>query len=106
MSPQHNIMLDVEQNIRAKVSWKVLPLELKKAIANENEKRYEKMILEYSLKNQLRYRGNLVHTIFGHESSTTSGLLKRRFRALHLFPYHLADIVTKGLRLTPFNYYA
>ena len=22
-----------------------------------------------------------------------------------LFPYHLADIVTKGLRVTPFNYY-
>lgn len=81
MSPQHNIMLDVEQNIRAKVSWKVLPLELKKVpdifycgrfsqklilfwfsltqALNENEKRYEKMILEYSLKNQLRYRGNL-----------------------------------------------
>lgn len=24
---------------------------------------------------------------------------------LCLFPYHLADIVTKGLRVTPFNYY-
>lgn len=105
MSPQHNIMLDVEQNIRAKVSWKVLPLELKKAL-NENEKRYEKMILEYSLKNQLRYRGNLVHTIFGHEKQYYERLIDENIRALHLFPYHLADIVTKGLRLTPFNYYA
>lgn len=24
---------------------------------------------------------------------------------LCLFPYHLADIITKGLRVTPFNYY-
>lgn len=105
MSPQHNIMLDVEQNIRAKVSWKVLPLELKKAL-NENEKRYEKLILDYSLKNQLRYRGNLVHTIFGHEKQYYERLIDENIRALHLFPYHLADIVTKGLRLTPFNYYA
>lgn len=24
---------------------------------------------------------------------------------LCMFPYHLADIITKGLRVTPFNYY-
>ena len=40
-----------------------------------NEKNYYEKLIEYS-KNQLM-----------------------------LFPYHLSDVVIKGLRLTPFNYY-
>ncbi|XP_062553140.1 protein FAM91A1 [Armigeres subalbatus] len=103
MSPK-NILHVVEENIRGKVSWTNLPLELKKGL-HDNEKRYEKLILEYSLKNQLRYRGNLVHSTFGHEKLYYEKLVEENIRALHLFPYHLADIVAKGLRLTPFNYY-
>ncbi|XP_065092966.1 protein FAM91A1 [Ochlerotatus camptorhynchus] len=103
MSPR-NILHVVEENIRGKIGWRNLPLELRKAL-HDNEKRYEKLILEYSLKNQLRYRGNLVHTTFGHEKLYYEKLIEENIRALHLFPYHLADIVTKGLRLTPFNYY-
>lgn len=103
MSPR-NILHVVEENIRGKIGWRNLPLELRKAL-HDNEKRYEKLILEYSLKNQLRYRGNLVHTTFRHEKLYYEKLIEENIRALHLFPYHLADIVTKGLRLTPFNYY-
>lgn len=103
MSPR-NIVHVVEENIRGKVSWRNLPLELRKAL-HDNEKRYEKFILEYSLKNQLRYRGNLVHTTFGNEKLYYEKLIEENIKALHLFPYHLADIVAKGLRLTPFNYY-
>ncbi|XP_055611224.1 protein FAM91A1 [Uranotaenia lowii] len=106
MSPANpnQILLNVEESIRNKISWKQLPVELKRAL-HENEKRYEKLVLEYSLKNQLRYRGNLVHTSFRHEKVYYERLIEENIRALHLFPYHLADIVTKGLRLTPFNYY-
>ncbi|XP_058460898.1 protein FAM91A1 [Malaya genurostris] len=100
----HNILVNVEENIRIKISWRNLAPELRKALG-DNEKRYEKLILEYSLKNQLRYRGNLVHNTFGHEKLYYEKLIEENIRALHLFPYHLADIVTKGLRLTPFNYY-
>lgn len=32
-------------------------------------------------------------------------LVEKSVQCLCLFPYHLADIVTKGLRVTPFNYY-
>lgn len=103
MSP-NSVLLNVEENIRNKISWKNLSPELKKVL-HDNEKRYEKLILEYSLKNQLRYRGNLVHTTFGHEKIYYEKLIEENIRSLHLFPYHLADIVTKGLRLTPFNYY-
>ncbi|XP_058829513.1 protein FAM91A1 [Topomyia yanbarensis] len=100
----NNILVNVEENIRSKVSWRNLAPELRKALS-DNEKRYEKLILEYSLKNQLRYRGNLVYNTFGHEKLYYEKLIEENIRALHLFPYHLADIVTKGLRLTPFNYY-
>ncbi|XP_053684004.1 protein FAM91A1 [Sabethes cyaneus] len=104
MSP-NSFLLNVEDSIRSKISWRNLPPDVRKAL-NDNEKRYEKIILEYSLKNQLRYRGNLVHSTFGHEKLYYEKLIEENIRALHLFPYHLADIVTKGLRLTPFNYYA
>ncbi|XP_055529635.1 protein FAM91A1 [Wyeomyia smithii] len=104
MSP-NSFLLNVEENIRSKISWRNLPPEIRKTL-NDNEKRYEKIILEYSLKNQLRYRGNLVHSTFGNEKLYYEKLIEDNIRALHLFPYHLADIVTKGLRLTPFNYYA
>lgn len=46
-----------------------------------------------------------VHTTFGNEKLYYEKLIEENIRALHLFPYHLADIVAKGLRLTPFNYY-
>lgn len=32
-------------------------------------------------------------------------LVDKSVECLCLFPYHLADIITKGLRVTPFNYY-
>ncbi|XP_055625924.1 protein FAM91A1 [Toxorhynchites rutilus septentrionalis] len=100
-----NFMFNVEESIRSKISWKGLSPELRNSL-QDNERSYEKLVLEYSLKNQLRYRGNLVHTTFGPEKLYYEKLIEENIRALHLFPYHLADIVTKGLRLTPFNYYA
>lgn len=32
-------------------------------------------------------------------------LIERSIGSLNLFPYHLSDVVTKGLRITPFNFY-
>lgn len=32
-------------------------------------------------------------------------LMEKSIQYLSIFPYHLADIVSKGLRFTPFNYY-
>lgn len=78
----------------------------------------------YSLKNQLRYRGNLgkktvyfndnqkslkilfvVHKIFRNEEKYYEMLIEKSIGTYNLFPYHLSDVITKGLRVTEFNYY-
>ena len=46
-----------------------------------------------------------VRKIYKNEQRYYELLVDTSINSLSLFPYHLADIVTKGLRVTPFNYY-
>lgn len=62
-------------------------------------------MFNYSLKNQLRFRGNLVRQVFRNEKRYYELLIEKSITGLSIFPYHLSDIITKGLRVTPFNYY-
>lgn len=43
--------------------------------------------------------------VFRNEQRYYELLVDKSATCLCLFPYHLADIITKGLRVTPFNYY-
>lgn len=46
-----------------------------------------------------------VRQVFRNEQRYYELLVDKSITCLCLFPYHLADIITKGLRVTPFNYY-
>lgn len=46
-----------------------------------------------------------VRHVFRNEQRYYELLVDKSITSLCLFPYHLADIITKGLRVTPFNYY-
>lgn len=46
-----------------------------------------------------------VRHVFRNEKRYYQLLIEKSISHLCLFPYHLADIITKGLRVTPFNYY-
>lgn len=87
-----------------------------------SSKEYDKFIITFSIRNQLRYRGNLgekvklVVLLCSADFISVRHLLKDEKRyyerviaysreRLMLFPYHLADMIVKGLRITPFNYY-
>uniref|UniRef100_A0A182K493 Uncharacterized protein n=1 Tax=Anopheles christyi TaxID=43041 RepID=A0A182K493_9DIPT len=94
----------VEECIRRNIPWKDLSSDVRKAL-NNDEADYRKQILEYSLLNQLRFRGNIVYSVTKNEKKYYERLVEVNIRALHIFPYHLADVITKGLRVTPFNYY-
>lgn len=72
---------------------------------NNAAREYDRYVFNYSLKNQLRFRGNLVRQLFRNEKRYYELLVDKSVQCLCLFPYHLADIITKGLRVTPFNYY-
>ena len=99
-----NINAEIETFIRNKVSWEALPGSAQQQLGNSS-KEYDKAILQFSIKNQLRYRGNLVKQIKKDEKRYYEELVDYSRRNLMLFPYHLSDVVVKGLRITPFQYY-
>jgi len=47
----------------------------------------------------------LVKTIVKDERKYYEDLLKYSREHLMLYPYHLSDVIVKGLRVTPFSYY-
>ncbi|EEZ97172.2 Protein FAM91A1-like Protein [Tribolium castaneum] len=95
---------EIEENIRKNVPWSQLPAHIKQ-ILNNSVKDYERYVVSFSIKNQLRYRGNLVRHIVRDEKRYYERVVAYSKERLMLFPYHLADMIVKGLRITPFNYY-
>ncbi|XP_065169343.1 protein FAM91A1 [Atheta coriaria] len=95
---------EIEEHIRKNVQWTHLPTHLKQQLSN-NSKNYDKTIVTFSIKNQLRHRGNLVRHVLKDEKRYYERIISYSCERLMLFPYHLADMVVKGLRITPFNYY-
>uniref|UniRef100_A0A5S6Q9H8 FAM91 N-terminal domain-containing protein n=1 Tax=Trichuris muris TaxID=70415 RepID=A0A5S6Q9H8_TRIMR len=95
---------EVETFIREKCSWTRLPKHIKQLLGS-SAKEYEKLIMEYSVKNQIRYRTGLVREIRDNEEHYYELMLGYSRSHLMLFPYHLSDVVVKGLRVTPFQYY-
>ena len=95
---------EIENFIRSKVSWEALPASVQQQLGNSG-KEYEKSVVQFSIRNQLRYRGNLVRQYKKDEKRYYEELVDYSRRNLMLFPYHLSDVVVKGLRITPFQYY-
>ncbi|XP_063242692.1 protein FAM91A1 [Bacillus rossius redtenbacheri] len=95
---------EVEFHVRQNYPWEKVPVSVKQSLGN-SQKEYEKCILGFSVKNQLRYRGNLVSSVCKDERRYYKELLAYSKDRLMLFPYHLSDVVVQGLRVTPFQYY-
>ena len=92
-----NVNTEIETFIRTKVTWETLPLSAQQQLGNSG-KEYEKAVLQFSIRNQLRYRGNLVRHYKKDEKRYYEELVDYSRRNLMLFPYHLSDVVIKGLR--------
>ncbi|XP_045467641.1 protein FAM91A1 [Harmonia axyridis] len=95
---------EIEDNIRNKITWNQLPTHIKQILGNSSRE-YDKYIANFSVRNQLRYRGNLVRHVWKNEKRYYERIVAYSRERLMLFPYHLADMIVKGLRITPFNYY-
>ncbi|XP_006879526.1 PREDICTED: protein FAM91A1 [Elephantulus edwardii] len=96
--------IDVEFHIRHNYPWSKLPANVRQSLGN-SQREYEKQVVLYSIRNQLRYRNNLVKHVKKDERKYYEELLKYSRDHLMLYPYHLSDIMVKGLRVTPFSYY-
>ncbi|VDL74188.1 unnamed protein product [Nippostrongylus brasiliensis] len=96
--------MDVDTCIRENIGWQKLPEDIRVLLGN-SQREYDKLVLEYSIKNQLRYKGNLVRHVKKNEETYYDMIVKYSESHLMLYPYHLADIIVRELRITPFNYY-
>ncbi|XP_062506716.1 protein FAM91A1-like isoform X2 [Corticium candelabrum] len=94
----------VEFHIRNNYSWTKLPITIKQLLGH-SQKSWEKAVLEYSIRNQLRWKGNIVRHVVKDERKYYEQLLQYSRDHLMLFPYHLSEVMVKGLRVTPFCYY-
>uniref|UniRef100_A0A0N5CY88 Myoneurin n=1 Tax=Thelazia callipaeda TaxID=103827 RepID=A0A0N5CY88_THECL len=95
---------DVDHYIRQNIVWSKLPYDVRTVLGN-SQREYDKLVLEYSIKNQLRYKGNIVKYVKKSEETYYDILLKYSETHLMLYPYHLSDIIVRELRMTPFSYY-
>ncbi|RUS75324.1 hypothetical protein EGW08_016913 [Elysia chlorotica] len=94
-----------ENHIRQNHAWSKLPATVKQSYGN-SQREYEKNVVSFSVKNQLRFKGNLVRTIRKDEPRYYEEMLQYSREHLMLYPYHLSDVIVKGLRITPFSYYS
>ncbi|XP_053210016.1 protein FAM91A1-like [Panonychus citri] len=94
---------EIEKYVRDNVPWDELDNEVKMIIGTKTD--YDHNILEYSIKNQLRFINNLVKTVRRSEKGYYLELLRYSREHLMLFPYHLSDYLIYGMRITPFQYY-
>uniref|UniRef100_A0A915DD68 FAM91 N-terminal domain-containing protein n=1 Tax=Ditylenchus dipsaci TaxID=166011 RepID=A0A915DD68_9BILA len=76
-----------------------------KQLLIRSQREYDKRILDYSIRNQLRYKDNIVRFVKKSEEEYYESLLNYSQAKMMLYPYHLSDIMVRGLRVTPFNYY-
>uniref|UniRef100_A0A915EFP8 FAM91 N-terminal domain-containing protein n=1 Tax=Ditylenchus dipsaci TaxID=166011 RepID=A0A915EFP8_9BILA len=74
-------------------------------LIHKSQREYDKRILDYSIRNQLRYKDNIVRFVKKSEEEYYESLLNYSQAKMMLYPYHLSDIMVRGLRVTPFNYY-
>uniref|UniRef100_A0A4W5JNS2 FAM91 N-terminal domain-containing protein n=1 Tax=Hucho hucho TaxID=62062 RepID=A0A4W5JNS2_9TELE len=84
---------DVEFHIRQNYPWNKLPANVKQSVGNSQHE-YEKHVQLYSIRNQLRFRNNLVRHVRKDERKYYEELLKYSRDHLMLYPYHLSDIMT------------
>jgi hypothetical protein len=103
-SQQLHIAQDVVFCIQQNYAWDRLPASVKQTLRN-SESSYEKAVVDYSIRNQLKHRGNVVRSVVKDEKRYYEKLLHHSQESLMLYPYHLQDVLIQGLRLTPFQYY-
>jgi hypothetical protein len=66
---------------------------------------YDKAVLEVSIKNQIKWRNNVVRHVQRDERKYYEAMLQYSREHFVLYPYHMQDVMVQGLRATPFSYY-
>lgn len=100
MEDQHFEKYIVQQN-----TWESLPLDVRKRMGNSKDT-WRQNVCRYSIRHQLRWKTNLVKSFIPDERAYYTEVLRFSRVQYMLYPYHLSDVLIKGLRMTPFKYYS
>ncbi|KAL6051572.1 General transcription factor IIH subunit 4 [Balamuthia mandrillaris] len=95
---------EIGECIQRQLSWEELPLHLQKCF-HESEAAWHAYVQSYSVQHQLRWKQSLVKRVILDERHYYEELVAWSRSHFMLYPYHLSDVLCKGLRLTPFKYY-
>ncbi|PRP81899.1 hypothetical protein PROFUN_10607 [Planoprotostelium fungivorum] len=97
---------ELEKYILQQFTWDKLPSAVRKRLENSREVWKEKVqVTKYSIKHQLRWKTNIVKQMYPDEKAYYQQILKISRTHFMLYPYHLADVMTKTMRMTPFRFY-
>ena len=96
---------EVEIHLQRNYGWNKLPASVKLSFGNSHRE-WEKAVVEYNVKNQRRWKGSVVRQVLKDEKKYYQDLMDYSRAQLMLYPYHLSDVMVKGLRITPFVYYS
>eukprot|EP01113_Clastostelium_recurvatum_P032633 TRINITY_DN4219_c0_g1_i6.p1 TRINITY_DN4219_c0_g1~~TRINITY_DN4219_c0_g1_i6.p1 ORF type:complete len:867 (+),score=237.19 TRINITY_DN4219_c0_g1_i6:26-2626(+) len=95
---------ELEKFIVKQIGWDKLPPATKALVENSKAK-WKQHVIRYSIKHQLRWKNNLIRTLVADERNYYQEIVRISRLNYMLFPYHISDVLTKGLRITPFKYY-
>jgi len=98
-------MNSLEVYIQQHLSWERLPRKVQQGLNNSKES-WQREVIQYSLKNQVRWSEGLVRQHYADEKKYYEQLVRLAKDGLMLYPYHLSDILVRGLRVSPFAFYA
>ncbi|KAJ7374991.1 hypothetical protein OS493_001718 [Desmophyllum pertusum] len=76
---------DLEFHILHNYPWSKLPSNIKQSLFN-SQKEWEKCVFDYSVRNQLRYRGNIVRQVRRDERKYYEDLLQYSKKTPYAFP--------------------
>eukprot|EP01134_Creolimax_fragrantissima_P005843 CFRG5843T1 len=96
------VATQLDHFVQSKLPYESLPPHLCKSVTVAD---WEKHVHRYSIKNQLRWRSNLVRKVAKDEKKYYEDVAKYSLEHYMLYPYHLSDVMVKGLKISAFKYY-
>eukprot|EP01114_Cavostelium_apophysatum_P014917 TRINITY_DN3976_c0_g1_i1.p1 TRINITY_DN3976_c0_g1~~TRINITY_DN3976_c0_g1_i1.p1 ORF type:complete len:1053 (+),score=230.57 TRINITY_DN3976_c0_g1_i1:184-3342(+) len=93
----------IAQYILCQSSWENLPQPLQRAL--QSKENWKREVLRFSLRYQLRWKENLVRFFLSDERAYYEEIVRLSIDNHLVYPYHLSDVLMKGLKVTAKFYY-
>eukprot|EP00898_Chlorokybus_atmophyticus_P002057 jgi/Chlat1/2852/Chrsp194S00788 len=93
----------IAKSVREEVPWEQLPERVRKALVSKDA--WRSKVKAYWVARGQRYPGTTYAKEICTEIDYYEELIRHTRAKMRVFPYHLADVICRVMRLTPFKYY-